>query len=84
MQVKVGTHLKHTVSMPYKDHGKEGIHHLVTVVEVTSIKGDHAEFKTVEVLEESGIPSWGSRPLETTGGFSISRSQSFQPYGAKG
>ena len=78
--IQVGDKFKRTDDMRYKDNGEDGIHHIVSIVEVTKVEGVQASWKTIEILEETGKPSWNPNSMETTGGFNITM---FEKYPSK-
>jgi len=66
--IKVGDRLKYTSNLPY---GKErSIHRVVRVVEVTAVFPAACDWRTVDIVEESGRPPWMTREsvLAVTGG----------------
>lgn len=75
-RLKVGTRLRHEVSMLYRDENNNGKHHyIVSVVEITSVTPDkagaYAEYKTIKILEEKDRPSWAGDPCLEGGGFRV-------------
>ena len=60
----------YTTSKKYIDNGITKIHKIKALVEVTEVYTMRCEFKTIKILEETGIPSWSSNSHNMKGGFS--------------
>lgn len=69
--VMVGDRFIHKTRLPYRDGDVSGVHHIVAVVEVTKVEGLQAEYKVVEVVMESGKPSFAGDAMNSGGGFSL-------------
>lgn len=64
-QIAIGARFMRTDSLPYTENGAKGIHATTTLCEVTSTDRVGFRYSVVEVLAESGRPSFAGTP---TGG----------------
>lgn len=71
MEVKVGDRFEHTWSAKWVDGADGGNHFRRTTIEVTAVDKYNAEYKDVEVLEESGLPTWCAPKQLFSGGFAV-------------
>lgn len=71
MNVTRGLRLVHSETLPWTGPEGSGVHRIRCLIEVTDVDGGHAKWRTVKVLEQSGVPTDGARRPASTGGFRV-------------